>query len=49
MKKPAGGRLKLERLPAKQAERERLIHDSLLYRDKRLAAAVVNVVEHLSR
>ena len=44
-------RLKLERLPAKQAERVRLIHGSLMYRDKRLegfdAAAVVEVVEHL--
>jgi 3' terminal RNA ribose 2'-O-methyltransferase Hen1 len=44
-------RLKLERLPSKQAERIRLIHGSLTYRDKRLegfdAAAVVEVVEHL--
>jgi 3' terminal RNA ribose 2'-O-methyltransferase Hen1 len=44
-------RLKLERLPTKQAERVRLIHGSLMYRDKRLegfdAAAVVEVVEHL--
>jgi 3' terminal RNA ribose 2'-O-methyltransferase Hen1 len=44
-------RLKLERLPAKQAERVRLIHGSLMYRDTRLAgfeaAAVVEVVEHL--
>jgi 3' terminal RNA ribose 2'-O-methyltransferase Hen1 len=44
-------RLKLERLPAQQAGRIRLIHGSLLYRDKRLegfdAAAVVEVVEHL--
>ena len=44
-------RLKLERLPTKQAERVRLIHGSLTYRDKRLegfdAAAVVEVVEHL--
>src|SRR5712692_4925808 len=44
-------RLKLERLPTKQAERVRLIHGSLMYRDKRLkgfdAACVVEVVEHL--
>jgi 3' terminal RNA ribose 2'-O-methyltransferase Hen1 len=44
-------RLKLERLPTKQAERVSLIHGSLMYRDKRLegfdAAAVVEVVEHL--
>jgi 3' terminal RNA ribose 2'-O-methyltransferase Hen1 len=43
-------RLKLERLPTKQAERVKLIHGSLMYRDKRLegfdAAAVVEVVEH---
>jgi 3' terminal RNA ribose 2'-O-methyltransferase Hen1 len=44
-------RLKLERLPAKQAERVKLLHGSLMYRDKRLegfdAAAVIEVVEHL--
>lgn len=44
-------RLKLERLPTKQAERVKLIHGSLMYRDRRLegfeAAAVVEVVEHL--
>lgn len=44
-------RLKLERLPTKQAERVKLIHGSLMYRDKRLesfdAAAVVEVIEHL--
>lgn len=44
-------RLKLERLPDKQAERLKLIHGSLTYRDKRLegfdAAAVVEVIEHL--
>src|SRR5262249_23982634 len=43
-------RLKLERMPAQQAERVKLIHGSLMYRDKRLegfdAAAVVEVVEH---
>jgi len=46
-------RLKLERLPDKQADRLRLIHGSLMYRDKRLvgfdAAAVVEVIEHLDR
>jgi 3' terminal RNA ribose 2'-O-methyltransferase Hen1 len=44
-------RLKLERLPTQQATRVKLIHGSLMYRDKRLtgfdAAAVVEVVEHL--
>jgi 3' terminal RNA ribose 2'-O-methyltransferase Hen1 len=44
-------RLKLERLPAQQSERIRLLHGSLMYRDRRLegfdAAAVVEVVEHL--
>jgi 3' terminal RNA ribose 2'-O-methyltransferase Hen1 len=44
-------RLKLERLPTKQAERVRLIHGSLMYRDKRFegfdAVSVVEVVEHL--
>jgi 3' terminal RNA ribose 2'-O-methyltransferase Hen1 len=44
-------RLKLDRLPAQQAGRIKLIHGSLLYRDQRLAgfdaAAVVEVVEHL--
>jgi 3' terminal RNA ribose 2'-O-methyltransferase Hen1 len=44
-------RLKLERLPTKRAERVKLIHGSLMYRDKRLegfdAAAIVEVVEHL--
>ena len=44
-------RLKLERLPDAQANRVKLIHGSLMYRDKRLdgfdAAAVVEVVEHL--
>jgi 3' terminal RNA ribose 2'-O-methyltransferase Hen1 len=44
-------RLKLERLPTRLAERVRLIHGSLMYRDRRLAgfdaAAVVEVVEHL--
>ena len=44
-------RLKLDRLPTTQASRVKLIHGSLMYRDKRLegfdAAAVVEVVEHL--
>src|SRR5947209_5965732 len=44
-------RLKPDRLPTTQANRLRLIHGSLMYRDKRLegfdAAAVVEVVEHL--
>jgi 3' terminal RNA ribose 2'-O-methyltransferase Hen1 len=44
-------RLRLERLPAAQAERVKLMHGSLMYRDKRLegydAASVVEVVEHL--
>lgn len=44
-------RLKLDRLPARQSNRVRLIHGSLIYRDNRLqgfdAAAVVEVIEHL--
>ena len=44
-------RLKMDRMPTQQAERLRLIHGSLMYRDKRLegydAAAVVEVIEHL--
>ncbi|MDB5340835.1 MAG: 3 terminal ribose 2-O-methyltransferase Hen1 [Planctomycetaceae bacterium] len=44
-------RLKLDRLPDRQAERIKLIHGSLIYRDQRLAnfdaAAVVEVIEHL--
>ncbi|MBI3822320.1 MAG: 3' terminal RNA ribose 2'-O-methyltransferase Hen1 [Planctomycetes bacterium] len=44
-------RLKVERLPTMQANRLKLIHGSLMYRDKRLegfdAATVVEVVEHL--
>jgi 3' terminal RNA ribose 2'-O-methyltransferase Hen1 len=47
----AQARLKLDRLPERQAARIRLIHGSLIYRDRRLegfdAAAVVEVVEHL--
>jgi 3' terminal RNA ribose 2'-O-methyltransferase Hen1 len=44
-------RLRLERLPVRQKERLKLMHGSLLYRDKRLAgydaATVVEVIEHL--
>ncbi len=44
-------RLKLDRLPPMQANRVKLIHGSLMYRDKRLAgfdaATIVEVVEHL--
>jgi 3' terminal RNA ribose 2'-O-methyltransferase Hen1 len=44
-------RLKLDRLPTTQASRLKLLHGSLMYRDRRLegfdAAAVVEVVEHL--
>jgi 3' terminal RNA ribose 2'-O-methyltransferase Hen1 len=47
----ARDRLKLDRMPEKQAARIKLIHGSLTYRDRRLegfgAAAVVEVVEHL--
>ncbi len=47
----ARDRLKLDRMPEKQAARITLIHGSLTYRDRRLegfdAAAVVEVVEHL--
>lgn len=47
----AARRLKLERLPDAQANRVKLLHGSLMYRDKRLAgfdaAAVVEVIEHL--
>lgn len=44
-------RLHLDRLPARQRERIRLVQGSLTYRDRRLegydAAAVVEVIEHL--
>jgi 3' terminal RNA ribose 2'-O-methyltransferase Hen1 len=44
-------RLNLERLPTMQRNRIKLLHGSLIYRDKRLAgydaASVVEVVEHL--
>ncbi|HEX7285273.1 MAG TPA: 3' terminal RNA ribose 2'-O-methyltransferase Hen1 [Candidatus Angelobacter sp.] len=47
----AGSRLHLDRLPPKQKERIRLMHGSLMYKDKRLtgfdAACVVEVIEHL--
>ncbi len=44
-------RLRVDRMPDRQAERLKLIHGSLIYRDQRLAnfeaAAVVEVIEHL--
>jgi 3' terminal RNA ribose 2'-O-methyltransferase Hen1 len=47
----AQDRLRLDRLPPVQKDRVRLLHGSLMYRDKRLAgydaAAVIEVVEHL--
>jgi 3' terminal RNA ribose 2'-O-methyltransferase Hen1 len=47
----ASERLHLERMPAKQKDRLRILHGSLMYRDARLtgfeAAAVVEVIEHL--
>jgi 3' terminal RNA ribose 2'-O-methyltransferase Hen1 len=47
----ASERLRLDRMPEKQRQRIKLIHGSLMYRDKRLegfdAAAVVEVIEHL--
>ncbi|HEX5725902.1 MAG TPA: 3' terminal RNA ribose 2'-O-methyltransferase Hen1 [Longimicrobiaceae bacterium] len=47
----ARDRLKLDRLPPKQRERIKLMHGSLMYRDRRLegfdAATVVEVVEHM--
>lgn len=47
----ASDRLRLDRLPPMQKERIRLIHGSLMYKDKRLtgydAACVVEVIEHL--
>jgi 3' terminal RNA ribose 2'-O-methyltransferase Hen1 len=46
-------RLRLERLPDRQQQRVKLMHGSLMYRDKRLsgfdAAAVVEVIEHLDK
>lgn len=47
----AQDRLNLDRLPAMQRNRIKLLHGSLIYRDKRLigydAASVVEVIEHL--
>jgi 3' terminal RNA ribose 2'-O-methyltransferase Hen1 len=47
----AKDRLNLDRLPEMQRQRIKLIHGSLMYRDKRLAgfdaASVVEVIEHL--
>jgi 3' terminal RNA ribose 2'-O-methyltransferase Hen1 len=47
----ARDRLKPDRLPERQAARIKLVHGSLIYRDRRLegfdAAAVVEVIEHL--
>jgi len=47
----ASRNLRLDRMPAKQRERLKLMHGSLMYRDKRLAgydaATVVEVIEHL--
>ncbi|MBN2561061.1 MAG: 3' terminal RNA ribose 2'-O-methyltransferase Hen1 [Phycisphaerae bacterium] len=47
----ANRRLRLDDMPARQRDRIRLMHGSLMYRDRRLeafdAAAVVEVVEHL--
>lgn len=44
-------RLRLDRMPERQASRVKLLHGSLTYRDKRLAgydaAALVEVIEHL--
>ena len=49
----AENRLHLDRLAPKQRERIKLLHGSLMYRDRRLegyeAAAVVEVVEHLDQ
>jgi 3' terminal RNA ribose 2'-O-methyltransferase Hen1 len=47
----ASDRLRLDRLPAMQRDRVRLLHGSLTYRDSRIAgydaAAAVEVIEHL--
>lgn len=47
----AAEKLHLDRLPTMQRERVKLLHGSLIYRDKRIggydAAAVVEVIEHL--
>lgn len=47
----ASDRLRMDRLPPMQKQRIKLIHGSLMYRDKRLegfdAACVIEVIEHL--
>ena len=47
----AADRLRLDRLPPLQKERIRLLHGSLMYKDKRLSgfdsACVIEVIEHL--
>jgi 3' terminal RNA ribose 2'-O-methyltransferase Hen1 len=47
----AADRLRYDRMPERQRERVKLIHGSLMYRDRRLegfdAAAVVEVIEHM--
>ena len=47
----AHGKLRLEKMAPMQRERVKLLHGSLIYRDKRLAgydaAAVVEVIEHM--
>jgi 3' terminal RNA ribose 2'-O-methyltransferase Hen1 len=47
----ASARLRMEQMPEKQRQRIKLLHGSLMYRDRRLqgfdAAAVVEVIEHL--
>jgi 3' terminal RNA ribose 2'-O-methyltransferase Hen1 len=47
----ASERLRLDRMPPVQRERLKLIHGSLMYRDRRLegydAACVIEVIEHL--
>ena len=49
----ANERLRVERLPARQRERIKLLQGSLMYRDQRLSgfdvAAVVEVIEHLDQ
>src|SRR5215510_3466072 len=49
----ANERLRMQRLPARQRERIKLMQGSLMYRDQRLngfdAAAVVEVIEHLDQ
>ena len=49
----ANERLRVERMPARQRERIKLLQGSLMYRDQRLkgfdAASVVEVIEHLDQ